>query len=228
MSARQDTWMPFYVGDYLRDTTHLTTEGHGAYLLLLMTSWVRGGSLPNEDHQLAAIARVTPKRWAALKPILQEFFQVADGLWTQKRVKRELEAAKRLSDARRKSGTSGAQSRWQSDSKTMANATASECQNDRPSQSPLPIKEESKNTGLVKGALCARKVKAFDFSNPANRQAFARQKMAAFIDPLVLMAAEDPSASNHAEAVELARAAAKKAEVMWVPPVTSATRKVSA
>lgn len=99
-------WMPFYIGDYLRDTLHLSTEEHGAYLLLIFAAWDRGNRLPEAD--LAAITRATPRRWAAMRDRLAALFSVEDGIWMHRRVQRELDAATRRSDSARGS----ANARW--------------------------------------------------------------------------------------------------------------------
>jgi uncharacterized protein YdaU (DUF1376 family) len=49
-------FMQLYVADYLGDTRHLTTEQHGAYLLILMT--VRNSRGSRDAHRRAGLASV--------------------------------------------------------------------------------------------------------------------------------------------------------------------------
>lgn len=79
-------WMPFYVGDYLGDTQHLSTIQHGAYILLILHYW-SAGSLPDDDHQLAKIARLRIEDWRRHRAVLSAFFH--DG-WHHKRIDAEL------------------------------------------------------------------------------------------------------------------------------------------
>lgn len=100
-------WMPLYVGDYLADTRHLSTEEHGAYLLLIMHYW-RTGGLPKSDTQLARIAGMTPEGWAGSRETIAAFF---DEEWKHKRVEKELADAERLSAAGRAGGLASGKAR---------------------------------------------------------------------------------------------------------------------
>lgn len=96
-------WMPLYVGDYLRDTMHLSTVEHGAYCLLLFYYW-NTGSLPDDDRHLARIARMSLRQWRRHRPVLQTFFH--DG-WKHKRVESELNRAEIVRLKRISSGQKG-------------------------------------------------------------------------------------------------------------------------
>ena len=122
-------YMPWFVGDYLADTTHLTTIEHGAYLLLLATMWRNGGTLPNDDAKLARFARLTARQWDRMKPVLMPFFDVENDQITQRRLTSELT---RHSDAvrqRRDAGSQGGKAKSLKDKNMhLANATISPCQ----------------------------------------------------------------------------------------------------
>lgn len=72
--------MPLYVGDYMADTLHLTTQEHGAYLLLLMAMWRAGGKLPADDKRLSCLARCSDAEWLAIKETVMEFFYRGTGV----------------------------------------------------------------------------------------------------------------------------------------------------
>ncbi|WP_262694460.1 YdaU family protein [Kordiimonas aquimaris] len=79
--------LPLFTDAYLADTRHLTTEEHGAYLLLLICAWrSRGCALKDNDKTLARIAGLSPTRWRRIKPALIDFFTVEGGLWRQKKL----------------------------------------------------------------------------------------------------------------------------------------------
>lgn len=89
-------WMPLWVGDYLRDTKHLTTVEHGAYMLLIMHYWTYGG-LPTDEKNLQKISQISPHLWAKISPNIHKFFTPD---WRHKRIDKELEKHMKISRAR--------------------------------------------------------------------------------------------------------------------------------
>ena len=126
MSKRRLPYMPLWVDDYQRDTRHLTTEEHGAYLLLLMAAWASPtNSLPDDDDMLARVAGVSLARWRKMKAIVMAFWSL-DGRskrWAQKRLKKE----RRLAVDRKAKASNAAASRWKDEKKGDAQAMLGQC-----------------------------------------------------------------------------------------------------
>lgn len=108
-------YMQLYTSDYLADTAHLTTEEHGAYLLLLMNYWQRSKPLDNSNGRLAHVARLSAERWKEVEPVLAEFFIIDGDTWTQSRIERDLDKIRAKSSKLSANGLIGA-------SKRLANA----------------------------------------------------------------------------------------------------------
>jgi uncharacterized protein YdaU (DUF1376 family) len=100
-------FMQLYVSDFVGDTLHLSSEQVGVYLLLLMAMWNADGSLPDDDTKLSRVARLSLKKWRAVRPELVDFFTVADGQITHNRLSRELQKSERQSQSRASAGAKG-------------------------------------------------------------------------------------------------------------------------
>ena len=100
-------FMPLYVGDYLGDTVHLSTLEHGAYLLLLMTLWRAGGSMPADDKYLSRCCRLSSVQWSRVKPVVLPMFDVQQGTLTHGRLTKELDRHTYFIQQKRSAGSLG-------------------------------------------------------------------------------------------------------------------------
>lgn len=80
--------MPMYWDAYLADTTHFSTEEHGAYLLLLAAMWRRDGTVPDADKDNARITGLTVRKWKAFKVRLGTMIIIENGHITQQNLQK--------------------------------------------------------------------------------------------------------------------------------------------
>jgi uncharacterized protein YdaU (DUF1376 family) len=88
-------YMPLWTDAFLADIQDLSTLEVGAYWLILLTMWRKGGSLENNEKKIRRIARLQgSKAWPEVRDTIMPLLRVADdGTLTQKRLKTELERA---------------------------------------------------------------------------------------------------------------------------------------
>lgn len=142
-------WMAFWVAEYLADTTHLTTQQHGAYVLLILRYWATGG-IPNDDAHLAQIVRLDLDTWLREKPTVLAFFN--DDL-THKRIEQELTKAASISRRRSASAksrhTKSKQASEVTSKSTSANAEQVHGQSQSHTQEGLLLRRAPPSVGPV-------------------------------------------------------------------------------
>lgn len=99
-----------HLGDYARDTAHLTMVEHGAYTLLLDRYYATEQGIPDAQVHRLARARTEDER-AAVDAVLSEFFRLVDGLWVHGRVEEEIEKAHARITAAQENGKKGGRPR---------------------------------------------------------------------------------------------------------------------
>jgi uncharacterized protein YdaU (DUF1376 family) len=141
-------WMPVYVGDYLKDTSHLTTTEHGAYFLLLMFAWCHNGFVPESRRQCRGIAKLSEEEWKNSAPVIMAFFEKTEKGYRQNRLSLELERAKSMINNRSFIGKLGAKKRWQRQCLDNAVGNGKTMQQSQ-SQSEPPSQSQSEKVKIV-------------------------------------------------------------------------------
>ncbi|HDZ1288593.1 DUF1376 domain-containing protein [Klebsiella pneumoniae] len=102
-------YMQLYIADYLADTMHLSTEEHGAYLLLMFNYWQTGRAIPKS--RLSKIARLSNDRWSSVESSLKEFFNDNGTEWVHERIERDLEMVRSSQRQKSDAGKASAKAR---------------------------------------------------------------------------------------------------------------------
>lgn len=95
-----------HLGDYAKDTGHLSMLEHGAYRILLDRYYSTEAGIPEQQVYRMARARSEDEK-AAVDAVLEEFFNLADGVWRNRRADEELEKASNRINAARENGKKG-------------------------------------------------------------------------------------------------------------------------
>ena len=96
-----------HIGDYLKDTAHLSLLEHGVYARLLDVYYTKECGI-EESMAARLIGARAPEEIAAMNVVLLECFILQSGVWTQSRCDREIE---RYREKQRKAKAS-ADARW--------------------------------------------------------------------------------------------------------------------
>lgn len=147
-------WFPFNVKAYVTDTMRLTTEAHGAYLLLMLDYYSTAEAPPDDDDILAAIAKLSPEAWVKHRKAIQPYFKIIGGRWVHERIELEMvDACQRHATASAK-GKAGAEAKQakRAGQNTRTQSPAAPQVQPQPSPSQKPSPSRTRATAPAKAA----------------------------------------------------------------------------
>lgn len=101
-------YYPFHLGDYAKDTAHLTMIEDGAYRRLLDLYYTRERPLPGDMQTIYRLCRArTKQEREAINSVLQEFFVDKENQFTHNRCEKEIESLKTKKLAAQANGAKG-------------------------------------------------------------------------------------------------------------------------
>lgn len=99
-----------HLGDYAKDTVHLSMLEDGAYNRLLDRYYATESPIPTDQAHRVARARTKEER-EAVDIVLREFFLLTDGGWVNRRADEEIEKARVRIDTAKANGRRGGRPR---------------------------------------------------------------------------------------------------------------------
>lgn len=114
--------LPLFVDDFEAATAHLTLEEDGAYNRLMRLCWrTPGCSIPDDDRWIMRRMRVDRETYERIvRPIIEEFFTTQRGRVFQKRLKKEHDYVRSVSERRKEAGKKGGQAKARKTNKTVS------------------------------------------------------------------------------------------------------------
>ena len=101
-----------HIGDYLRDTAHLSMLEDAAYRRMLDLYYMREQPLPAESKAVCRLVRArSPEECEAVETVLAEFFTLGVDGWSQKRADSEIEDMRTAAERARTNGKVGGRPR---------------------------------------------------------------------------------------------------------------------
>lgn len=98
---------PHHVGDYLKDTAHLSLLEHGCYRRLMDVYYTREAPFSSIEEACKLIGARSAVERAAVELVLADHFQKTDDGYRQKRIDAELLAYSEKANANRENGKKG-------------------------------------------------------------------------------------------------------------------------
>lgn len=139
-------YYPFHIGDYLRDTAHLSVMEDGAYRRMLDLYYASEKPLPLDLVWLCRLLRAeSDEEKEAVQFVLQHFFEKFEHGWVSKRAEAEIKAANKRTKAARLNGKKGGRPKTQRVSTGLATQNPAETQGKAPNnQKPITKNQKPK------------------------------------------------------------------------------------
>jgi uncharacterized protein YdaU (DUF1376 family) len=133
--------MPLWVSDFLGDTLDLDAKEVGAFMLLLMAMWQRGGSIPSDEKTLKRVSR-TGRDWPRIWERIGRFFVDNDGQLSNKRLTLELQKVVTKREVNAQLGALGGRAKYLKSKETaLANGS-----NSLKQPEPYPLEDDKSSS----------------------------------------------------------------------------------